>query len=39
MHIIDMEQGKWHKLSEYVRIQGFNVIYDQLAPKQRDFGF
>jgi uncharacterized protein (DUF488 family) len=39
MHIIDMEQSNWHKLSEYARIQDVNVIYDQLPPKQRNFGF
>ncbi len=36
MHIVDMEKRNWHKLSDYARIQGENVLYDRVAPEQMD---
>jgi uncharacterized protein (DUF488 family) len=39
LHIIDMEETRWHKLPQYARIQGVSVIYDQRLPRQGNFVF
>jgi len=35
MHIIDMKENSWHKLSQNARVQEGHVIYDRLFPEQR----